>query len=387
MIKIVNPRDCCGCTACASICSHNAIKMKPDPLGFLYPVVDESKCNDCGLCEKVCSFHLDYNRAGLFDTPHVYGAYNKRPVVVKESQSGGLFFTIAERIISVGGVIYGAVFRNVTKVAHAKATTLQDLQLLRGSKYVQSDLGEIFSDVVKELRERKVVLFSGTGCQIAGLRSFIKTKRIDDQNLILCDIVCHGVPSPKVWEENVRYLEKKNGQRIVKANFRDKKLFGWHSSISSYVLENGKVITSDRYNLAFGFSYINRRSCDVCHFSNFKRPSDITLGDFWGLKSLKPSLDTENKGVSLVLVNSEKGQKIFESIQKEIIFFETNTLECQQPNLLKPTPPSPNRDAFEEIFLSKGYYAAIQNFPQLKIKSKIRIFTEKVIFKIKRIIK
>ncbi len=259
--------------------------------------------------------------------------------------------------------------------------------MLRGSKYVQSDLGEIFIDVIKELRENKIVLFSGTGCQIAGLRSFIKTKRIDDQNLILCDIVCHGVPSPKVWEENVRYLEKKNGQRIVKANFRDKKLFGWHSSISSYVLENGKVITSDRYNLAFGLNYINRRSCDVCYFSNFKRPSDITLGDFWGLKSLKPSLDAENKGVSLVLVNSEKGKKIFKSIQKEIIFFETNTMECQQPNLLKPTPPSPNRDAFELIFLSKGYYSAIQNFPQLKNKSKIRIFTEKVIFKIKRIIK
>lgn len=248
-------------------------------------------------------------------------------------------------------------------------------------------MGKIFDDVVKELREGKVVLFSGTGCQIAGLSSFIKTKRIDDRNLILCDIVCHGVPSPKVWEENVRYLEKKNGQRIVKANFRDKKLFGWHSSISSYVLENGKVITSDRYNLAFGLSYINRRSCDVCYFSNYKRPGDITLGDFWGLKSLKPSLDAENKGVTLVMINSEKGQKIFESIQKEIIFFETNTLECQQPNLLKPTPPSLNRDAFEKIFLSKGYYAAIQNFPQLKIKSKIRIFTEKVIFKIKRIIK
>lgn len=259
--------------------------------------------------------------------------------------------------------------------------------MLRGSKYVQSDLGEIFGDVVKELRERKVVLFSGTGCQIAGLRSFIKTKKIDDQNLILCDIVCHGVPSPKVWEENIKYLEKKNRQRIVKANFRDKNMFGWHSSISSFTLEDGKVIISDRYNLAFGLSYINRKSCDVCHFSNFKRPSDITLGDFWGLKSLNPSLDNENKGVSLVLINSEKGKKIFESIQKEIVFFESNTIESKQPNLERPTAPSPNRDDFERIFLAKGYYAAIQSFPQLKIKSKFRVLIEKLIFKIKRIIK
>ena len=259
--------------------------------------------------------------------------------------------------------------------------------MIRGSKYVQSDLGETFRDVAKELREKKLVLFSGTGCQIAGLRSFIKTKRIDDQNLILCDIVCHGVPSPRVWEENVRYLEKKNGQRIVRANFRDKNLFGWHSSISSFVLEDGKIITSDRYNLAFGLSYINRRSCDICHFTNFKRPSDITLGDFWGLKKLNSSLDSENKGVSLVLINSDKGKRIFESIQKELVFFESNTLECKQPNLESPTTPSPNRDAFERIFLSKGYYAAIQSFPQLKIKSKMRIFIEKVIFKIKQIIK
>ena len=259
--------------------------------------------------------------------------------------------------------------------------------MLRGSKYVQSDLSEIFGDVVKELRNNKIILFSGTGCQIAGLRSFIKTMRVDDNNLILCDIVCHGVPSPKVWEENVRYLENKNGQRIVKANFRDKKLFGWHSSISSFVLENGKVITSDRYNLAFGLSYINRRSCDVCYFSNYKRPGDITLGDFWGLKVLNSALDNENKGVSLVMINSEKGKKVFESIQKEIIFFESNTLECQQPNLVNPTTASPNRDAFEQIFLLEGFYTAIQSFPELKIKSKIRIFTEKVIFKIKRIIK
>lgn len=385
MIKITNPKKCCGCTACASICPHDAIIMKPDALGFLYPVIDEDKCTECGLCEKVCSFHQDYNRAGLFERPIVYGAYNVNPLIVKESQSGGLFYTIAEYVIMCGGVVYGAAFENVTKVVHVKATTLQDLLLLRGSKYVQSDLGEIFIDVIKELRENKIVLFSGTGCQIAGLRSFIKTKRMDDQNLILCDIVCHGVPSPKVWEENVRYLEKKSGQRIVRANFRDKNQFGWHSSISSFILEDGKVITSDRYNLAFGHSYINRRSCDVCHFSNYKRPGDITLGDFWGLKSLNPSLDNENKGVSLVLINSDKGIRVFEKIKNKIVFFESNMIECKQPNLVKPTTPSPNRDEFERIFLSRGYFAAIQSFPQLKIKSKLRIFLKKIVNKIKKV--
>lgn len=282
---------------------------------------------------------------------------------------------------------YGAVFKGVTQVVHAKATTLEELLLLRGSKYVQSDLGEIFLDVVKELRRSKIVLFSGTACQIAGLRSFIKTKKINDQNLILCDIVCHGAPAPKIWEENVRCLERKSGKHVVKANFRDKSLFGWHSSISSFELEDGRVISSDRYNLAFGLGYINRKSCDVCHFSNLKRPSDITLGDFWGLESLNPSLDNENRGVSLILINSEKGKKVFESIQKEIVFFESNTIDCKQPNLVAPTVPSPYRDEFEQIFLSKGYYAAMQSFPQLKTKSKTRIFIEKVIFKINRIIK
>lgn len=243
---------------------------------------------------------------------------------------------------------------------------------------------EIFKDVATELRKYRKVMFSGTGCQIAGLRSFIKRSRIKDENLILCDIICHGVPSPYVWKENIKFIEQKNKSRVLKANFRDKELFGWHCSVSSFLLENSRVVTSDRYNKAFGLGYINRKSCDVCYFANFKRPSDITVGDFWGLKSICPHLDAENKGVNLVLINSDKGKELFDNIRDKLVCFTSNMNECKQPNLETPTVPSPYRDKFEQIFLSKGYYAAIQSFPQLKIKSKLRIFTEKVVNKIKR---
>lgn len=261
------------------------------------------------------------------------------------------------------------------------------MQSLRGSKYVQSDLNEIFKDIAGELRNGRRVLFSGTGCQVAGLRSFIKKKRIKDDSLVLCDIICHGVSSPFVWKENIRFIEQENKSRVLKANFRDKKLFGWHSSVSSFLLENDRVVSSDRYNKAFGLGYINRRSCDVCYYTNFRRPSDITVGDFWGLKSINPQLDAENKGVNLVLINSDKGKELFENIKDKLVCFTSNTDECKQPNLETPTIPSPQRGKFEQIFLSKGYYAAIQSFPQLKIKSKLRIFTEKVVNKIKRILR
>lgn len=385
MIKIKNPYDCCGCTACASICARSAISMHPNSMGFLYPKVDVDKCNDCGLCEQVCAFHSDYERLDLYDEPLVYGAYNKIPQKVQNSQSGGLFYTLAEQIILRGGVVYGAAFKDVTKVVHVKATTIEELQSLRGSKYVQSDLKDIFKDLIVELRSNRIVMFSGTGCQVAGLRSFVKRKRIKDENLILCDIVCHGVSSPYVWKENIKFIEQSYKSRVLKANFRDKKLFGWHSSISSYLLENDKVVTSDRYNKAFGLGYINRKSCDICYYTNFRRPGDVTLGDFWGLKSVHPQLDAENKGVNLVLINSDKGKTLLDDIRNKLVCFTSNMDECKQPNLETPTIPSPYRDKFEQIFLSKGYYAAIQSFPQLKIKSKFRIFTEKVANKIKRI--
>lgn len=369
MINLEDKKQCCGCTACRTICPMNAIEMQADKMGFLYPIVDLSNCIDCGLCERVCAFNSGYDRSKLYDSPLVFGAYNRDTEQVVRSQSGGLFYTLASYIISIGGVVYGAAFENVFKVSHIRVSTLFDLESLRGSKYVQSDLGFVFNNVIDDLLSGITVLFSGTSCQIAGLHSLIKSNRIDDSNLFLCDIICHGVPSPNVWKENLRHIESQYKSKIIKAIFRDKKLFGWHSSISSFILENGKTVSSNKFNLAFGLGYINRQSCSICYFANMKRPSDITLGDFWGLSKVNPQLDAQNKGVSLVLINSEKGETLFDSIKDELICFESNVIDCIQPNLEKPNKPSPNRGDFEQLFLTKGYYKALQSFSELRAMS------------------
>lgn len=371
MINIKNKNECCGCWACMAICPTCAISMQPDEMGFLYPVVDSVKCIDCGLCNKVCSFNVSYDRTGYYETPLIYGAWHKDADIVNNSQSGGLFYTLAKKIIEEGGVVYGAAFKDVYEVIHKRVTSLENLQLLRGSKYVQSNLDNCLRDVLLDLKQGRKVLFSGTGCQIAGLHSLVKNKHIDDKNLILCDIVCHGIPSPFVWRDHVRYIEKKYRCKVARANTRDKKLFGWHSSYSSFELINGRVVTSNDYNKAFGLCYINRRSCDVCYFSNLKRPGDITLGDFWGLEKIKPDLDKNCNGVSLVLINNDKGRKVFESIKCEVNAFESNVQDCIQPNLETPSIASPVREVFEKTYSTKGYTYAMKKYGELTLKKQI----------------
>lgn len=237
MIKISDPKDCCGCTACASICAHDAITMEPDALGFLYPKVDESKCVDCGLCEKVCQFNDNYDRSLNLEQPIAYAARHKDIDEVMRSRSGAAFVAISDYILEQGGVVYGAGYKDHFRVAHKRATTKEERDEFRGSKYVQSDLTGVFLQVKEDLKNGLTVLFSGTPCQTAGLNSFIGKKL--RENLILVDIVCHGVPGPFVWRDYVAYLEKKQGDEIVVVNFRDKELYGWKAHKESYVFKMG----------------------------------------------------------------------------------------------------------------------------------------------------
>ena len=261
MIEVTDKSKCCGCTACMAICSKEAIIMQPDAMGFLYPVVANEKCIDCGQCEKVCAFNDHYDRSDYFEVPLVFGARNKDKTVVEYSQSGGLFYTLAKWVIENSGIVYGAGFKTVYEVIHKRVETLEQLDELRGSKYVQSDLQSSFLDVIKDLKAGKLVLFSGTGCQVAGLHSLMRQTRTNDNKLILCDIICHGVPSPYVWKENVKQVGKQNRAKVETAVFRNKRLFDWHNAVSSYQLDNGKIVTSDLYYKAFGFNCINRQSC------------------------------------------------------------------------------------------------------------------------------
>ena len=207
MIKISDPSDCCGCSACASICNHNAITMEPDKLGFLYPKVNPDKCVDCSLCEKVCSFNNDYNKSSNLHTPVTYAVRHKDIKEIEKSRSGAAFIAISDYVLENGGVVYGVGYTGHFRVVHKRAINKEQRDEFRGSKYVQSDLTNTFRQVKEDLKNNFFVLFSGTPCQTSGLISYIGEKL--REKLFIVDIVCHGVPSPFIWSDYINYLEKK----------------------------------------------------------------------------------------------------------------------------------------------------------------------------------
>ena len=237
MIRISDPADCCGCTACASICNHDAITMEPDALGFLYPKVDESKCIDCGLCEKVCAFNDNYDKSLNLPKPDAYAARHKDMDEIMKSRSGAAFVAISDYILEQGGVVYGAGYKDHFRVAHKRATTKEGRDEFRGSKYVQSDLTGVFHQIKQDLKNGLTVLFSGTPCQTSGLNSYVGKKL--RENLVLIDIVCHGVPGPYIWRDYLDYLEKKQGDIITMVNFRDKERFGWTAHKETFTFGGG----------------------------------------------------------------------------------------------------------------------------------------------------
>ena len=237
MKKINDPADCCGCTACASICNHDAITMEPDALGFLYPKVDESKCVECGLCEKVCAFSDNYDKSLNLPKPDAYAARHKDMDEVMKSRSGAAFVAISDYILEQGGVVYGAGYKDHFRVAHKRATTKEERDEFRGSKYVQSDLTGVFRQVKQDLKNGLTVLFSGTPCQTSGLNSYVGKKLRG--NLVLIDIVCHGVPGPYIWRDYLAYLEKKQGDTITMVNFRDKEKYGWGAHHETFKFKMG----------------------------------------------------------------------------------------------------------------------------------------------------
>lgn len=374
MIKIVDKSQCCGCTACASICKHKAISMQPDRLGFLYPIVDEAKCTDCGLCEKVCAFHADYDKSFNLQTPDVYAVRHKRMDEIERSRSGAMFVAVSDWVLAQGGVVYGAGYAEHFRVIHKRAVTLQERDEFRGSKYVQSDLNDVFCQVTKDLQKGRIVLFSGTPCQTSGLHSFLGVKRVDVKNLFLVDIVCHGVPSPYYWRDYLAYIEKKKGKTVSAVNFRDKSKLGWAAHKESFTFDDGVTYT---YTYTFYQHIMFRRSCGKCHFTNFQRPSDLTLADFWGWQKVDSSFNADDKGVSLVLVNSAKGRLLFDVVKEQVNYIKTDTAKCIQPNLQHPSEIHPLRDAFESDYQKHGFVYVAQKYGDLGWRYKVRRLKQK----------
>lgn len=380
MIQIQDKRECCGCTACASICNHEAIHMQVDEMEFKYPVVDIAKCVECGLCEKVCAFHEHYDTTSNFQEPFVYAVRHKNNNEIKTSRSGAMFTALSDFIFERKGIVYGVGFADHFRVVHKRITNREDCKDLKGSKYVQSDLTDIFRSVKKDLADGFPVLFSGTPCQTSGLHSFLGKK--EWKNLYLCDIVCHGVPSPKVWADYLEYVETKENRLIEKVNFRDKER-GWKAHFESFVFQGGKKIITRTFTDLFYKHLILRPSCSSCKFTNTRRPSDITIADFWGWEKAVPGFNDDDMGCSLVFVNTPKGDQLFKQILPEIHAIQTDLAHCMQPNLEHPSVFSPKYDSFWKDYQRKGFDFVVKKYGDKGFRHKISQFKKKI----KRIIK
>lgn len=346
--------NCSGCTVCALMCPHKAITMAPDKLGFFYPVINYDCCTDCGLCTKICQFSVNYKTLDIYNTPVVYGARVKDNKLLSSCQSGGIATVLSTSFVRNGGVIYGVCFDENFHVIHDRADNIEEIAKFRGSKYVQSDLRDSFKRVKDDLVSGKNVLFIGTACQVAGLKAYIPVRL--QEHLFVVDILCHASPSPALWDSYIQYIKEKEKADIVSVNMRDKS-YGWRSFHETYELSDGRRIKKDSYIYLF-FKHLSiRKSCEECPFTNHKRVGDITISDFWGWSTFHPEWN-DNKGISMIMINSDKGKVLFDSIKEDILFIESNENEIDtlQPQLSRPSSPNPLRDLFEEDYYEKGFY-------------------------------
>lgn len=363
MIKLSDKSQCCGCTACASICPKNAIVMVPDGMGFKYPKVDVLKCTECGLCENVCSFNENYDKSLNLSEPVIFAARHKDIHEVETSRSGAAFIAISDYVLDNGGIVYGVGYKDHFRVAHKRAITKEERNEFKGSKYVQSDLEGIFAQIRKDLKNGNTVLFSGTPCQTAGLNSFIGKKL--RENLILVDIVCHGVPSPYIWKDYIEYVENKYKSKITKVDFRDKTRIGWAGHIESFVMSNGEKIESNIYADLFCNNIMLRQSCGVCHYTNIKRPSDFTIADYWGWEKVSDDFNSDDKGCSLLFINSSKGQSLFQNFAYKLNLIRSNQEKCLQPNLMEPSALNLNSHDFECDYINHGFRYILNKYGNL----------------------
>jgi len=344
MITIVETQNCTGCYSCSSICPEHCIAMQSDSEGFWYPTADRDTCVECGLCEKVCPMQ---RKAEVKNDPQAYACRNKDESVRLLSSSGGLFTLIAGQIISNRGVVFGASFGHDFTVSHSYAETMEELEGLRGSKYVQSKIGDTYKQIKGFLSQGQLVLFSGTPCQIGGLKAYLQNHY---EKLFCVDIICHGVPSPKVWQKYVAYREKRAKSPTRRISFR-RKDEGWKRFSVSFSFENNteylQTLDKDLYMQAFLRDICLRPSCYACNFKTLHRQSDITLADFWGIQHILPEMD-DDKGTSLLLLNSNSGKKMFEGIKNQIAYQEVGIIQAiayNQP-AIKSALQNPKRKTF-----------------------------------------
>ncbi len=382
MIDILEKSKCSGCTACQKLCPKNCITMQADKEGFLYPKVDKEKCIECKVCINACPVINKKVPESILNT---FGATNKDEGVRKQSSSGGIFTFLSERVLEKGGVVFGASFSaDYKSVKHIAVQNKLDLNKLRGSKYLQSEMGDSFS-LAKEYLEKKIpVLFSGTPCQVGGLKAYLQK---DYENLLTIDLVCHGAPSPMVWKEYLIDKEKEYGASTSGVNFRNKDS-GWKGYSVSISFSNGKLYQTPFPQNAYMKGFLNnlylRPSCYDCAFKGEKRISDITLADFWGANKTYPSLD-DDKGLSLIVVHTEKGMGYLNETAEKLNIQKVNLSVGQSgnPSMTDSAVKNEKRDEFFKDLENKGYKKVANKYLEEGFVGKSKKLINKIIKKIK----
>lgn len=358
MLK-VNYKKCTGCAGCQNICPKDCIVLREDDEGFCYPQIDMDKCIDCGLCEKVCPVDKEMNSRNQSTIPKAYAGYSKDEEVRAKSMTAGIAYLCGRCVIEQGGVVFGVVGDVLHKVEHKKAATLDELSPMRGSKYLQSDIGYIYREVKAELLTGKEVLFTGTPCQVAGLYGYLGKEY---ENLYTLDLICHGVPSGMVLKKHIDEVEAIKGSKVV-TFYRDKEK-GWKPNWSSYIFEDGTKVSQrgwdNQYIHAFATNIITRKSCQNCDYAKIPRVADVSVGDY--LQGNKSNLlDKENRGLSLITVNSEKGFILFEKISHKVYTVEYPLEEVIRESEHLAKPPKRNIYRRSYFYLIKKYSFASVN--------------------------
>ena len=376
MIDIVDKKDCTGCWACANICHKSCITMKTDKDGFDYPIVNESICIKCKKCINICPI---LHKQEIQNNPVAYACFNKDGEIRKESSSGGIFTLLAINIIEDNGVVFGARFNDLFEVEHNYVESVEDIKVFRGSKYVQSKIGYTFTEVKKFLEDGRKVLFSGTPCQVGGLKSFLGKEY---ENLICTDIICHGVPSPLAWDKYKNEIS--NGKKINNISFRDK-TYGWKDYSFRMDFEDGTRYfekgAENKYIRGFIGDIYLRNSCYQCKFKTLHRESDLTLADFWGIENINKQMD-DTKGTSFVIVNSDKGKQILQNIRQQIEINKVDLNESIKYNMsaIKSSYNNPRREYFFKKIYKLKFKRLVDKSLQenliVRLKTKIKNITK-----------
>ena len=371
---ICDKSKCTGCFACYNICPKNAIEMIEDENGFLYPEIDNKKCINCGLCKKVCP---SLNEVDKKYPQKCFAAYSKNKDIRNKSTSGGIATVLSQEIINDGGVVYGSAFTDKCCVEHIRVTQIEDLHQLQGSKYVHSYIKDCYKNVKTDLKD-KTVLFIGTPCQIAGLKKYLMK---DYDNLLLIDIICHGVPSQKYLQEEVKRIV--GNINVDRVNFRNGNTYGLYPIKDNKIL-NGSDIQNSPYSDAFMSGISLRENCFSCSYAGANRISDITIGDFWGLDKSSIFYKDKENGVSVIFINTEKGAKYF-NIINNLFEIESRPIEeaiIGNTQLMHPVVKNKNVDKFRKLCNKYNFEKAYKKVTKIKrFKSKVKNILKKLIKK------